>query len=148
VVIALSVWVAFALRDISAALGRAAFPWRPLFNGLCLAALLARSLALFPQLDASRDTRAEDFGRRLIASAPRDALVFTDTDQETFTLWYFHYALGYRPDLVVIATGLLDFEWYQDTLAAAYPDLTLPVGPLAPAAPPRLAAQAVAISLK
>jgi hypothetical protein len=92
-----------------------------------IAGLLIRSVYLYPELDASRDLRAEIFGKRVMKSAPKDAIIFTDTDEETFSLWYFHFALGQRPDLAVIANGLLPFEWYQDGLRSTYPGLNLPV---------------------
>jgi hypothetical protein len=78
------------------------------------------------QADASRDLRAERFGKEVFAQAPARALVFTKGDQATFALWYFHYALRQRPDLVVIAPDLLTHPWYQDALRKNYPDLILP----------------------
>jgi hypothetical protein len=46
-----------------------------------------------------------------------------------FALWYFHFALEERPDLVVVASDLLHFDWYLESLRARYPSLVLP-GPL------------------
>jgi hypothetical protein len=47
-------------------------------------------------------------------------------DEAVFALWYFHYALGERPDVVVVASDLLHHDWYQATLRATYPDLDVP----------------------
>ena len=80
----------------------------------------------WPEVDASADLRAEQFGRQVLAQAPLQALVFVQGDRATFTMWYFHYALHERPDLVFIATDLLPFEWYQDILRNTYPDLVMP----------------------
>jgi hypothetical protein len=80
----------------------------------------------WPQVDASRDTRAEGFGRQIIESAPENALVFAKGDEAVFTLWYFHFALQARPDLTIIAEDLLHFDWYQEDLRATYPSLVLP----------------------
>ncbi|MBI3162988.1 MAG: DUF2723 domain-containing protein [Chloroflexi bacterium] len=80
----------------------------------------------WPQVDASHDRRAEDFGKQILAEAPANSIVFTKGDKATFALWYFHYALRQRPDLAVIATDLLYLDWYQQTLRATYPDLELP----------------------
>lgn len=41
-------------------------------------------------------------------------------------MWYFHFALGERPDLVVVAADLLHFDWYQENLRATYPSLVVP----------------------
>lgn len=78
------------------------------------------------QVDASRDLRAERFGEEVLARAPANAIVFAVGDKAIFTMWYFHYALQQRTDLVVVATDLLHFDWYQKTLGTNYPDLKLP----------------------
>jgi len=78
------------------------------------------------QVDASQDFRAERFGEEVLAQAPANAIVFAKGDKAIFTMWYFHYALQNRPDLVVIATDLLHFDWYQETLHSTYPNLDLP----------------------
>jgi len=78
------------------------------------------------RVDASQDLRAEQFGRDVLAQAPAHAIVFAKGDRAVFAMWYFHYALHDRPDIVVIATDLLPYEWYQDTLRHTYPALRLP----------------------
>lgn len=78
------------------------------------------------QVDASRDLRAQYFGEVVLAQAPADAIIFAKGDKAVFTMWYFHYALGDRPDLAVVATDLLGFDWYQETLKTNYPTLILP----------------------
>jgi hypothetical protein len=80
----------------------------------------------WPQVDASHDMRAENFGRQILESAPSNAIIFAEGDQAVFTTWYFHYALHERPDLVVIATDLLHFDWYQENLRSNYPSLVVP----------------------
>jgi hypothetical protein len=34
--------------------------------------------------------------------------------------------LGERPDIFVISTGLLSFDWYRNTLQTTYPSLLIP----------------------
>ncbi|MBI5965738.1 MAG: DUF2723 domain-containing protein [Chloroflexi bacterium] len=91
---------------------------------ICYFFLLASSN--WRQVDASKDTRAEDFGRNVLAQAPANAIVFAKGDKAIFTMWYFHFAMHNRPDLAVVVTDLLGFDWYQGTLGSAYPDLVLP----------------------
>lgn len=92
-----------------------------------LAALLAwRALTILPQVDASGDRRAIVFAERALAAAPPGALVVADGDLDAFPLWYYHYALGRRPDLAVLVDPLLDFAWYRRNLAAVYPALRVP----------------------
>jgi hypothetical protein len=78
------------------------------------------------QVDASQDLRAERFGEQVLAQAPVNAIVFAKGDKAIFTIWYFHYALHNRSDLVIVATDLLPFDWYQKTLHDNYPTLELP----------------------
>ena len=89
--------------------------------------LLWRTPRIWDMVDASRDTRAEDFLAEVLDEAPQDAILFVEGDQAVFALWYGHYALGLRPDLVVVADDLLGYGWYQASIRAHYPSLNLPV---------------------
>jgi hypothetical protein len=57
--------------------------------------------------------------------------VITTADRDTFALWYYHYALGERPDIVVLVEPLLGFAWYREHLSALYPALQIPAHPAA-----------------
>lgn len=78
------------------------------------------------QVDASKDLRAERFGRQIMSEVPNEALLFVKGDRAVFTLWYFHFVLGERPDVIVVAEELLHFDWYQKTLRDTYPALNVP----------------------
>lgn len=80
----------------------------------------------YHRVDASQDTRAEDFGAKVMGTAPKDSIIITDGDRDTFALWYFHYVLKERPDLVIIARNLLTFEWYRHTIKTVYPFISVP----------------------
>jgi len=123
--LALSVWIGTGLRDLSAMVTRERSRWSWVLSLVLLAGLLVRSFFVFPEVDASQDGRADAFGGQVMSSAPQNALIFTDTDEETFSLWYFHFALRQRPDLRLVAEGLLQYDWYRETLRSTYPDLIL-----------------------
>ena len=80
----------------------------------------------FNDVDASRDQRAVTFAQDALTRVPQDGLVMTAQDDDTFVLWYYHYALGHRPDLILLHDGLLDYDWYRQAMLAYYPDLVLP----------------------
>jgi hypothetical protein len=123
-----AVWIGLGLHGVMEVVSRR-FPKIGLASGLVfLAYLFVVVGGHWPQVDASHDLRAEQFGETVLAQAPADALVFMQGDEAVFTMWYFHYALHKRADLAVIATDLLHFAWYQDTLKAAYPSLKI-IGP-------------------
>jgi hypothetical protein len=77
-------------------------------------------------MDVHRDTVARGFGEEVLAAAPRQAILLTAQDAHTFTLWYFQHVLGQRPDLVVVDTGLLGYDWYRAGLLHACPGLVVP----------------------
>jgi len=76
-------------------------------------------------VDASQDARAGNFVKEVFALAPENAIVFTEGDQATFSLWYFHFALDERADFVLLATDLLHYDWYQESMKRTYPSLVL-----------------------
>ena len=87
--------------------------------------LSARSLSFAAEVDASGDRRAERFAQEVLSTAPDHALVFAKGDRAVFSLWYFHFALGERRDLAIIAVDLLHFDWYRENLHATYPSLEI-----------------------
>jgi hypothetical protein len=124
-VLSFAVWIGSGLNGLMEGIARR-FPKIGLaFGPVFLAYLFIAAGGHWPQVDASRDLRAEQFGEAVLAQAPADALVFAQGDRAVFTLWYFHYALRERADLVVIASDLLHFTWYQDMLKRNYPALEI-----------------------
>ena len=93
---------------------------------LCIGYFIGQSVTHVRLVDASHDLRAESFGREVLATAPKDAIIFAKGDQAVFALWYFHFALHERLDLLVLATDLLHFDWYQENLHVTYPTLVVP----------------------
>jgi hypothetical protein len=100
-----------------------------MIGSILILALLINAWGQRAHVDARGDLRAESFGKSVLFLAPTNAFVLAQGDEAVFTLWYFHYALHNRLDLVVIANDLIQFEWYVQTLHTVYPDLNLP-GPL------------------
>lgn len=85
------------------------------------------AISHWKQVDASQDFRAEEFGRETVESLPGEAIVFLQGDKAVFTLWYYHNALHERADIILIATDLLQYDWYQEVLISNYPSLILSV---------------------
>jgi len=101
--------------------------WLTPAGGLLLFVVIAANAWMnYSQVDASQVGHAEAFGREILAVAPRDSILLTQEDKDSFALWYFHYALGERPDLAVIIEPNLAYDWYRETLRTTYPDLQIP----------------------
>jgi len=101
--------------------------WRawltPLGSLVLLVLIGVNAWVNLPTVDASRESSAEAFGREILAVAPQNAVMLTQEDKDSFALWYFHYALGERPDLAVVIEPHLKYDWYRRTLRTIYPDL-------------------------
>jgi hypothetical protein len=104
--------------------------WNPRATVLAVLVLLIgftmRSPHTAQEVDASHDYAAIAYAREVLAAAPAQAIVVTSSDYDTFPLWYYHFARGERPDLVIVVDPLLDFAWYRNNLRAVYPALQIP----------------------
>ena len=131
VFLALAIWLGFGIATALASLE----PYRarrPVRLVLTLGLLLAFGFGAarqWPLVDASHDLSAEDFGLALMRQAPPSSLIFTQADKDTFAAWYYHLALGQRPDVTVIVEPLLAFDWYRINLAVSEPRLVVPAQP-------------------
>jgi hypothetical protein len=124
--IVFAIWIGLGVHVVLETLANRRPVAAPLAATALTIALLWRVPVTALQVDASHDRQAIDFATQVLAAAPPRAIVVTQADRDTFALWYYHYALGDRPDLFVIAEPLLEFMWYRDTLYATYPTLHLP----------------------
>ena len=126
VCISFSIWIGLGLSGMM----NSTFAQRygrgiPIFL-VCLLYLFGLAAYHMPQVDASKDLRAESFGREVISIAPQDAIVFAKGDRAVFTLWYFQFALDERPDIAIVATDLLHFDWYAEMLRRHNVSLKIP----------------------
>ncbi len=126
VFLSFSVWIGLGIAGV----GHQFVRWSPMLKTglllLLLSYLAARSTINIQQVDASNDVRAESFGREVLSVVPENAILFAEGDRSVFALWYFHFALGERPDLAILAADMLHFDWYQENLRATYPALVVP----------------------
>jgi len=124
--VSFSIWIGTGVGNLAEALAfrRRWMEWG--LWGIMFVYFAGLAIYHWPRVDASRDLRAENFGRRVLAVAPSNAIVFAKGDAATFSLWYFHYALQERPDIVVIASDFLHIDWYQEIIRTVYPALVIP----------------------
>ena len=66
--------------------------------------------------DRSGRYAARDFGMNYLSSLDKDAIVFTNGDNDTFPLWYAQEVEGYRTDVRVVNLSYLTTSWYVDQL--------------------------------
>jgi hypothetical protein len=69
-------------------------------------------------MDVSGDWTAMAWAGRTLEEAPPNAVLLTQSDAHTFTLWYAHGVLDRRPDVVVIDRDLWFHQPYRGQMAA------------------------------
>jgi len=121
-----AIWIGMGLAGIMDTTSRRMHIIGPLIGLVLILVLVLQTGKAWRQLDASQDQRAETFGKNVLSLAPDHAIVFAKGDRAVFALWYFQYALHNRTDLAVLATDLLQYDWYQLTLHSVYPALNVP----------------------
>ena len=66
--------------------------------------------------DRSGRYAARDFGMNYLSSLDKDAVIFTNGDNDTFPLWYAQEVEGYRTDVRVVNLSYLTTDWYVNQL--------------------------------
>jgi hypothetical protein len=90
---------------------------------------ILRAVLAIPAIDLPADPTAERYAHLILGSAPARAILITAGDEETFSLWYFHYAYREPPDIAVVSSDPLVQPWYHGILKPTCLDLVFPVEP-------------------
>lgn len=119
------IWIGLGVLAIAQGVGR--------FIGMAGGGILATVLGFFmaPYLmgtenwdDHDRSNRylGISFAKNYLNSCEKDAILFTNGDNDTYPLWYAQNVEGYRSDVRIINLSLLSTEWYAQALRRKYYD--------------------------
>ncbi|MCS6979049.1 MAG: DUF2723 domain-containing protein [Flavobacteriales bacterium] len=99
--------------------------------GVTMVSLLAAPALLakenWDDHDRSGRYTARDFAYNYLNSCAKDAILFTNGDNDTFPLWYLQEVEGVRTDVRIVNLSLLNTDWYIDQMKrAAYDGKPVP----------------------
>jgi hypothetical protein len=130
--ISLSIWIGLGSKWITEKVSQR-FPFlKPVMIIAISAFFILRPILAIPVMSLSADRDVEQYAQTILNLAPAQAILFSEGDEATFSLWYFHYVYHLRPDIAVISRDLLVQPWYSTVLRHNYPDLVIPDDPQEP----------------
>jgi len=62
-----------------------------------------------------------EYNKNIMASCEKNAMLFTNGDNDTFPMWFLQLVEKYRTDITVINLSLLNVSWYIKQLKNSYP---------------------------
>ena len=72
--------------------------------------------------DRSDRYTAREIAKMYLNSCDRNAILFTNGDNDTFPLWYIQEVEGYRTDVRIVNLSLLNTDWYIDMMKRKFYD--------------------------
>lgn len=93
----------------------------------------------YAAMDVSGDHAAADYARANLDPLPQDTVLFADGDQALFALWYYRHAVAYRnARSVIVSQGLLQYDWYYDSLRRTMSEVRFKTASEVPDVPQRV----------
>jgi hypothetical protein len=91
-------------------------------TAICMVVPVIMAKAEWNDHDRSNRYTSRDFATDYLNSCARNAIIFTNGDNDTFPLWYAQEVENVRNDVRVINLSLLNTDWYIDQMKKKYYD--------------------------
>jgi hypothetical protein len=117
---AFAIWIGLGVLQIRSWLAKLASGVVPTYAAAALsfvAVPLLMANVEWDDHDRSKKSTAIDLAKSYLNSCPKNAMLFTIGDNDTYPLWYAQEVHGIRPDIRVVNTSLLGIDWYLDQLS-------------------------------
>lgn len=85
-------------------------------TALCIIVPVIMGVHEWNDHDRSKKTLAPDIAYDYLVGCPKNAILFTFGDNDTYPLWYAQEVEGVRPDVRIVNTSLLGIDWYVNQL--------------------------------
>lgn len=108
----LSIFIAFAIKEVVRITGKVVKAKLVILYLLLILSPVATFAFNFNSNDWSDYHIAYDYGKNVLKSCKRNAILFTWGDSGAFPLWYLQYVEKYRTDVVLLHSPHLDAYWF------------------------------------
>ncbi|RJP21310.1 MAG: DUF2723 domain-containing protein [Candidatus Abyssobacteria bacterium SURF_5] len=118
------VWVGFGIGMLSQYLSakRSAI----LYSASAFLILLS-AVTHYREANKRNYSYAADYGRKLLSSLPKDAVLITGSANPLFISWYLQICEGFRTDVKIITRNGMTRPGYLDQVRSQYPELEVPL---------------------
>ncbi len=111
-------WIGIGVMAVYEWLKKKVNPQMAALGGIIICASAPALMGAQGWDDHNRSNRytARDFGINYLESCPKNAILFTQGDNDTYPLWYAQEVEGCRPDVRIVNLSLLGVDWYIENL--------------------------------
>ncbi|NDW10315.1 DUF2723 domain-containing protein [Dysgonomonas sp. 520] len=121
---AFAIWIGLGVPAIWALLKKrvAELPASVIAAVACICVPIQMATQTWDDHDRSGRYIMHDVAMNYLKSCEKDAIIFTNGDNDTFPLWYIQEVEGYRTDVRVCNLSYLQTDWYVDQMRRPYYD--------------------------
>lgn len=113
-----AIWIGFGvfflIDALTKSLKKLAVP--VVFVGTLLAVPVLMASQEWDDHDRSNRTASLDYGVNYLESCPKNAVLFTNGDNDTYPLWYAQEVEGIRDDVRIVNLSLFGIDWYVNQM--------------------------------